>query len=70
VQLDRTDGRILAALQRDGRTSLVDLAEQVGLKRLFLHAASMEFALDGGATPYLVTAPLSDGLRAVLDRLA
>jgi 23S rRNA pseudouridine955/2504/2580 synthase len=46
------------------------LAEQVGLKRLFLHAASMEFALDGGATPYLVTAPLSDELRAVLDRLA
>ncbi|MCZ8132406.1 MAG: Lrp/AsnC family transcriptional regulator [Steroidobacteraceae bacterium] len=31
MQLDRTDGRILAALQRDGRTSLVDLAEQVGL---------------------------------------
>jgi 23S rRNA pseudouridine955/2504/2580 synthase len=46
------------------------LAEQVGLKRLFLHAASMEFALDGGATPYLVTAPLSEELRAVLDRLA
>ena len=46
------------------------LAEQVGLKRLFLHAASMEFALDGGATPYLVTAPLSEELRAVLDRLS
>lgn len=45
------------------------LAEQAGLKRLFLHAASMEFALEGGATPYFVTAPLSEELRAVLDRL-
>ena len=31
VELDRTDARILAALQRDGRISIVDLAEQVGL---------------------------------------
>lgn len=46
------------------------LAAQVGLKRMFLHAASMEFALDAGRTPYLVTAPLSEELREVLDRLA
>jgi len=46
------------------------LSEQVGLKRLFLHAASMEFALDSGRTPYLISAPLSDDLCAVLDRLA
>jgi 23S rRNA pseudouridine955/2504/2580 synthase len=45
------------------------LAEQVGLKRLFLHAASMQFALDSGATPYLLNAPLADDLSAVLDRL-
>jgi len=31
MNLDRIDGRILAALQRDGRVSVVDLAEQVGL---------------------------------------
>ncbi len=31
ADLDRTDGRILAALQRDGRMSVVDLAEHVGL---------------------------------------
>jgi 23S rRNA pseudouridine955/2504/2580 synthase len=35
-----------------------------------LHAASMEFALDGGRTPYLINAPLADDLRAVLNRLA
>lgn len=45
------------------------LREQIGLKRLFLHAASLEFALDDGATPYVLTAPLSDDLRGVLDRL-
>ena len=46
------------------------LREQVGLKRLFLHAASLEFALDGGKTPYVLNAPLADDLAAALDRLA
>ncbi|TWI03906.1 ribosomal large subunit pseudouridine synthase C [Luteimonas cucumeris] len=46
------------------------LREQVGLKRLFLHAASLEFALDGGKTPYVLNAPLAAELVDVLDRLA
>lgn len=46
------------------------LAEQAGLRRLFLHAASIEFALEGGTKPYLINAPLADELTAVLDRLA
>ncbi len=46
------------------------LAEQIGLKRLFLHAASIEFALEQGSKPYLINAPLSDDLTAALDRLA
>ena len=45
------------------------LREQVGLKRLFLHASTLEFALDGGKTPYLLNAPLAPELVAVLDRL-
>ncbi len=45
------------------------LAEQAGLKRLFLHAASIEFALEGGKRPYLINAPLPPELAAVLDRL-
>jgi 23S rRNA pseudouridine955/2504/2580 synthase len=45
------------------------LADQAGLRRLFLHAASMEFALEGGKLPYLLNAPLPDELKAVLDRL-
>lgn len=45
------------------------LREQIGLKRLFLHAASLEFALDAGKTPYQLNAPLADELAEVLNRL-
>lgn len=45
------------------------LREQAGLKRLFLHASTLEFALDGGKAPYLLNAPLAPDLVAVLDRL-
>jgi 23S rRNA pseudouridine955/2504/2580 synthase len=46
------------------------LREQVGLKRLFLHASTLEFALDGGKAPYLLNAPLAPELVDALDRLA
>lgn len=45
------------------------LRQQAGLARLFLHAASLEFALDAGRTPYLINAPLPPDLSSVLDRL-
>ncbi|MGV8959124.1 MAG: RluA family pseudouridine synthase [Stenotrophomonas sp.] len=45
------------------------LREQIGLKRLFLHAASLEFALDSGKTPYVLNAPLADELSEALGRL-
>jgi 23S rRNA pseudouridine955/2504/2580 synthase len=45
------------------------LRDQLGLKRLFLHAASLEFALDGGRAPYLLDAPLALELVDALDRL-
>jgi 23S rRNA pseudouridine955/2504/2580 synthase len=45
------------------------LRDQIGLKRLFLHAASLEFALDGGNAPYLLNAPLAPDLAAALNRL-
>ena len=45
------------------------LREQIGLKRLFLHAASLEFTLDGGKIPYLLNAPLADELAEALSRL-
>jgi 23S rRNA pseudouridine955/2504/2580 synthase len=45
------------------------LREQVGLKRLFLHASTLAFALDGGKAPYSLNAPLVPELIEVLDRL-
>ncbi len=45
------------------------LRGKAGLKRLALHAASLQFALDGGRASYLLNAPLPDDLTAVLDRL-
>jgi len=45
------------------------LRDQAGLKRLFLHAASLEFALDGGRADYLLEAPLAPELVEALDRL-
>ena len=45
------------------------LREQAGLKRLFLHAASLRFALDDGRVEYVLDAPLPADLRGVLDRL-
>ena len=45
------------------------LREQTGLRRLFLHAASLDFALDAGTTPYLLNAPLAPDLGQALDRL-
>ena len=46
------------------------LRERSGLRRLFLHAASLAFALDGGRSPYLLNAPLAPELSQALDRLA
>lgn len=45
------------------------LREQVGLKRLFLHAASLEFSLEQGRAPYQLNAPLAEDLAAALERL-
>ncbi|KQZ67792.1 MULTISPECIES: RluA family pseudouridine synthase [unclassified Lysobacter] len=45
------------------------LRDQAGLRRLFLHASTLEFALDGGREPYLLNAPLAPELIDVLDRL-
>ena len=45
------------------------LRDQVGLKRMFLHASTLEFALNGGASQYLLNAPLATELVDVLDRL-
>jgi len=44
--------------------------KSAGLQRLFLHAASLKFALKDGSEPYLLSAPLPAELARVLDRLS
>ena len=46
------------------------LKTKYGLKRLFLHAASMRFFLNEGRDEYLLDAPLAGDLRSVLDKMA
>ncbi|MBP6299364.1 MAG: RluA family pseudouridine synthase [Arenimonas sp.] len=45
------------------------LSSQFGLKRLFLHAESMQFAINDGQTPYKLIAPLATELNDVLNKL-
>ncbi|MDH5821490.1 RluA family pseudouridine synthase [Luteimonas sp. RD2P54] len=45
------------------------LRERTGLRRMCLHAASLEFALDDGAAPYVLHAPLPAELKDALGRL-
>lgn len=45
------------------------LRDKIGLRRMFLHAASLEFALEGGQAPYLINAPLPEDLVDALNRL-
>ncbi len=42
---------------------------EYGLNRMFLHSASIGVTRPGTAEPLSISAPLSEDLRAVLDRL-
>ena len=46
------------------------LFEDYGLRRMFLHSASMGFTRPGTGEPMVASAPLPEDLGAVLDRLA
>lgn len=46
------------------------LRDSAGLKRMFLHAASMNFALKDGTLPYALSAPLAPELVQTLEALA
>jgi 23S rRNA pseudouridine955/2504/2580 synthase len=50
----------------DDRTE--DLARQFGLKRLFLHAASLQFSLPEGGD-FSLRAPLDSVLEAILNNI-
>src|SRR5687768_7890336 len=57
TEIDRTDRRILAVLQTDGRVSTVDLAERIGLSPTSTSERVRRLQRDG----------VVSGFRAVLD---
>jgi len=62
-------GHPVAGDEKYGDKDANKALRQSGLKRLFLHAASLRFALKDGEQSYVLNAPLPDDLRGVLDRL-
>ena len=53
MQLDATDRRILAVLQRDGRTSNADLAEQIALSPSACHRRVQRLEAEGYIAGYV-----------------
>lgn len=62
-------GHPVAGDEKYGEKEANRLLKQAGLKRLFLHAASLRFALKDGEQEYVLNAPLPDDLKSVLERL-
>ena len=62
-------GHPVAADEKYGDKIANKALRSVGLKRLFLHAASLRFALKDGEQPYVLNAPLPEDLRLTLDAL-
>lgn len=69
VQLQHLGHPILGD-ERYGDFALNRQLRQVGLKRLFLHAANVSFMLELAGRRYTMAAPLPAELQAVLDALA
>ncbi len=63
-------GHPVAGDEKYGDRAANQSLKSVGLQRLFLHAASLRFALKDGAEPYMLSAPLPVALKKVVDRLA
>jgi 23S rRNA pseudouridine955/2504/2580 synthase len=62
-------GHPVAMDEKYGEREANRLLKAAGLKRLFLHATSLKFALKDGTEPYALSAPLPAELKAVLDAL-
>ena len=62
-------GHPVAGDEKYGLKTGNEALRQYGLKRMFLHAHSLEFARPGTGEPFSITAPLSDELNDVLETL-
>jgi 23S rRNA pseudouridine955/2504/2580 synthase len=63
------EGHPVAGDEKYGERVANQALKQAGLRRLFLHASALSFALKEGTEPYSLKAPLPDELKAVLQRL-
>jgi len=62
-------GHPVAGDEKYGDKSCNDALRPFGLRRMFLHAQSLQFVKPGSGEVFTITAPLSDELRAVLGKL-
>lgn len=62
-------GHPVAGDEKYGNYECNDALKPHGLKRMFLHAASLQFAKPGTGEPFSISAPLSEELEAVLANL-
>jgi 23S rRNA pseudouridine955/2504/2580 synthase len=62
-------GHPVAGDEKYGDKSGNEALREYGLKRMFLHAHTLEFARPGTGEPFSITAPLSDELNSVLANL-
>lgn len=62
-------GHAVAGDEKYGSYECNDALKAHGLKRMFLHAAKVEFVKPGTGEPFSIEAPLGEELQGVLDRL-
>ena len=62
-------GHPVAGDEKYGDKAGNDALREFGLRRMFLHAHSLEFARPGTGEKFSITAPLSEELQAVLGNL-
>ncbi len=63
-------GHPVAGDEKYGDAEANRALKSVGLRRMFLHAASLQFSLPVSGERYVLNAPLPDELKGVLDRLS
>lgn len=62
-------GHPVAGDEKYGEREFNEAMQRIGLERMFLHAQTVSFEWGDSGREFVVSVPLDDGLKAVLDRL-